>query len=163
MSHGSKTVSVSSRFQFKQHITKFQSFKGELQYLALNDQSSEEARAPRALSLLSCLFGSGFTAVVLLIRPQAPLTLLQRLSLLCGVVGRALALLLSVGMSVLRVGQWGADPGTGVLGLPPQPRDVPLQQAALDDAVGLLKGTERRNGVKWLFLIFDIIFFCFGA
>lgn len=128
-----------------------------MHYLALDNQSGEEARAPRALSLLSCLFGSGFTAVVLLVRPQAPLALLQRLPLLCGVVGRALALLLSVGMSVLRVGQWGADPGTEVLGLPPQPRDVPLQQAALDDAVGLLKGRPRRNGCQMV--VFDFFFF----
>lgn len=111
-----------------------------MQYLALNNQSCEEGRALRALGLLSCLSGSGFAAVVLFVRPKAPLTFLQRLPLLCGVVGRALAPLLGVGGPVLGVGQRGANPGAGVPGLPSQPRDVALQQAALDDAVRLLEG-----------------------
>lgn len=54
---------------FMQQSRKFKSFGGELQYLALNHQSCEEGRALRALALLSCLSGSGFAAVVLLVRP----------------------------------------------------------------------------------------------
>lgn len=120
---------------------------GGVQYLALNNQSCEEGRALRALRLLCCVSGSGLAAVVLLVRPEAPLALLQGLPLLCGVFGRALAPLLGVGGSVLVVGQWGANPA-GVPGLPSQPRDVALQEAALDDAVRLLdEGTQER--CKW--------------
>lgn len=108
------------------------------QYLALNHQSCEGSGALGALALVSRRSGPGLAAVVLLVRPQAPLALLQRLPLLRGVVGRALAPLLRVGVAVLGVGQRGADPGAGVPGLPSQPRDVSLQQAALDDAVRLL-------------------------
>lgn len=100
-------------------------------YLALNHQS-------RQLGLLGRLPGRRLTAVVLLIRTEAPLALLQGLLLLRGVVRRALASLLSIRLSVLCVGQGGADPGAGVPGLPFQPRDVSLQQAALDNTVGLL-------------------------
>lgn len=109
-------------------------------YLALNNQSCEEGRALCALGLLGCLSGPGFTAVVLLIRPQAPLAFLQRLSLLCGVVSCALTPLLSVGRSVLSVSQWGSNPGVGVPGLPSQTCDISLQEATLNDAVRLLEG-----------------------
>lgn len=97
-----------------------------LWYLALDEQSCERGRGLRAPGLVGRLPGPGLAAVVLLVRAQAPLALLQRLSLLCGVVGGALALLLSVSRPVLGVGQWGSDPGVGVPGLAPQPRDVPL-------------------------------------
>ena len=115
------------------------------QYLALNNQGREEGRVLRALALLGRLSGPGLAAVVLLVGPQAPLALLQRLPLLRGVVGRALALLLGVAGAVLGVGQRGSDPAAGVPSLPPEPRDVSLQQAALDDAVGLLGRGDRRE------------------
>lgn len=97
-------------------------------YLALNHQSCEDAGSLRDLARLCRRSGSGLAAVVLL----------------CGVIGRALAPLLAVRRSVLGVGQRGADPGAGVPGLPSQPRDVPLQQAPLDDAVRLLWKREDR-------------------
>lgn len=120
-------------------------------YLALNNQSREQGRALGALALLGRLPGSGLAAVVLLVRPEAPLALLQRLPLLRGVVGRALAPLLGVRGSVLGVGERGSNPGAGVPCFPSQPRDVSLQQAALDDAVRLLEkgNVEVRGQVYW--------------
>lgn len=96
-------------------------------YLALDDQGREGDRPLRALRFPRRLPGAGLAAVVLLVGPQAPLALLQRLPLLRGVVGRALAPLLGVGGSVLVVGERGSGrPRAGVPGLPEQPRDVSL-------------------------------------
>lgn len=118
---------------------------GRCGYLALNHQSREGGGALRSLGLWGRGAGGGLAAVVLLVRAEAPLALLRGLPLLRGVVRRALASLLAVGLAVLGVGQGRADPGAGVAGLPSQPGDVPLQQAALDDAVRLL---ERRKRIK---------------
>ena len=92
--------------------------------------------------------------LLLLVRPEAPLALLQRLPLLRGVLGRALALLLGVGRPVLAVGQRRADPAAGVPGLAPEPRDVSLHQAALHDAVRLLwrRDNQRNQWEMWGFL-----------
>lgn len=121
-----------------QQMRKLSVHRRRRRYLALDHQSREGGGALCTLGLLGRRSGRGLAAVIFLVRTEAPLALLRGLPLLRGVVSRALAPLLGVGLSVLTVGQGGADPGAGVPGLPSQPRDVSLQQAALDNAVRLL-------------------------